>query len=216
MKIRLANAIAEMRADGSLFFPEQQLLVISDLHLGKDASFRAAGIPVPTGINNQLLVQIGEAIATTQCDHLVFLGDLIHNRDSLTDSLINQFADWRASHRDLKITLVRGNHDRHVAEFPKPWQLETCHLHQVNGINLVHDPASGASLGNQFFICGHLHPVVTVGSKADRMRFRCFAQYQNHLVMPAFGAFKGGLKLSSRNMAACFAISDNQIWWVKN
>jgi len=206
----------QLRSDGSLFIPEQRSLIISDVHLGKDASFRAAGIPVPAGINTQLLIQISTAIQSTRCDHLIFLGDLIHNRDSLTDSLINQFADWRAKHRELEITLVRGNHDRHVAEFPRSWQLETCFRYPLNKIHLVHDPASGASLGNQFFICGHLHPVVTIGSKADRMRLRCFAQYQNHLVMPAFGPFKGGLNLSSRNMAACFAMSDNQIWCVKN
>ena len=214
--IQVDGTRLQLRSDGSLFLPEQRLLIISDLHLGKDASFRAAGIPVPTGINARLLIQISEAVEATQCDHLIFLGDLIHNRHSLTDSLMSQFADWRTNHRELKTTLVRGNHDRHVSEFPQSWQLETCRLHTLKGINLVHDPASGASLRNQFFICGHLHPVVTVGSKADRIRLRCFAQYQNHLVMPAFGPFKGGLNLSARNMSACFAISDNQIWCVKN
>ena len=214
-EISLADVTLHLRADGSLFIPQCSMLIVSDLHLGKDAAFRAAGIPVPTGINRDLLKQLTHSVETAACSHLIFLGDLIHNRNSLTPTVIDEMARWRKQHEDLKVTLVLGNHDRHVRKFPDSWKLETCPAYQVNALTLVHDPATGVNQKAAPFVCGHLHPAVQTGVAADRMKLRCFALYPDHLVVPAFGPFKGGMALSTRKMTDCFAIAENQIWSVK-
>lgn len=214
-EISLAEVNLHLRADGSLLIPQDSILIVSDLHLGKDAAFRAAGIPVPAGINRDLLKQLTRSVETADCSHLIFLGDLIHNRNSLTPSVIDEMRNWRKQHQDLDVTLVLGNHDRHVRGFPPSWKLKTCRSYQVDALTLVHDPATGKAQNAAPFICGHLHPAVQTGVAADRMKLRCFAHYPDHLVVPAFGPFKGGMTLSTRKMIDCFAIAENQIWSVK-
>ncbi|MCP4082818.1 MAG: hypothetical protein GY743_21535, partial [Planctomycetaceae bacterium] len=63
-EILLGEVSLHLRADGSLFIPQDSILIVSDLHLGKDAAFRAAGIPVPAGINRDLLRQLTRSVET--------------------------------------------------------------------------------------------------------------------------------------------------------
>jgi DNA ligase-associated metallophosphoesterase len=210
----IGGVAAELRADGAVWFADDAMVVVSDLHLGKDASFRASGLPVPVGVNRTVLDLIDRAISATDCDCLVILGDMIHDRKSMTDKLVDQVADWRDKHRAIDVKLVVGNHDRRIKSFPRQWQLELCECFDLRGLAMVHEPEAGKRLGKSNYICGHLHPMVRTGKGADRMKVKCFAEFQDHLVLPAFGPFKGGMVLQQQKMTNCFAIADGHVWSV--
>ncbi len=202
-----------LRGDGTVFIPDQRALLVADLHLGKDASFRAGGIPVPAGINAATLMALAKSIESTHPETLYLLGDLIHDRDSMSDDLIEDFAFWRAKHRDLLVTLIRGNHDRHVKQFPESWDLKVVREIDIEPFQLRHE-VSEASLAASDLVQfgGHWHPVITTGRGADKMRLRCFVVEPRQVTLPAFGGFKGGMNQTRAKARSFYAICEGKIW----
>ena len=92
-----------LRGDGSAFLPAYHALLVADLHLGKDASFRSEGVPVPAQINERILQQLGESLRATQAKRLFILGDLIHDRNSITEKLTRLIAGWRQAFSSIEI-----------------------------------------------------------------------------------------------------------------
>lgn len=198
-----------LRGDGTAFLSETSTLLVADMHLGKDASFRTSGIPVPAGMNEASLEQLTLAIDALKPKELVVLGDLIHDRNSMTESLSDLFAQWAKRHHKVEFILVRGNHDRHVATFPKAWRLQECTELERDRVTLCHEVSARNA---RFEIGGHLHPVVQVGRGADRMRTPCFVAEDRLLILPAFGPFKGGLLQKSKRGRKIFAMQDGVVW----
>lgn len=94
----------------ALFRPQQGQLVVADVHLGKAASFRAKGVPVPEGSTSDNFDRLDRFLALTAARQLVILGDLSHDalaRRKARDPWIT----WRDRHPALDVVLVPGNHD---------------------------------------------------------------------------------------------------------
>lgn len=172
--------------------PRRHALFVADAHLGKDASFRARGVPVPTGSMLQNLARLDAMLARHRVDHLVFLGDLFHTRESHTPETLVPLAQWRTRHAALRLTLVVGNHDRHAG--PAPTALGIDEVEEPYALGpwaLCHHP--GAVPG-AYALAGHEHPVHTLRTRADALRLPCFRFGARNAVLPAFGAFTGGLE----------------------
>ena len=95
----------------ALWWPARRTLLLADLHLGKAASFRAAGQPVPAGTTQRNLDRLDALIAVHGAQSLVVLGDFLHAAQARTPALLDALAHWRARHAALDITLVRGKGD---------------------------------------------------------------------------------------------------------
>lgn len=220
IEISRMNQKFVLRGDGTVFLPEFKALLVADLHLGKSASFRAVGLAVPDGPDIATLDLLSASIEEAKPQSVCLLGDLIHNRDSMTTDLVEAFANWRKQHKDIEMHLVRGNHDRHVRSFPDSWQLSESHCRVLGAFELVHDlPATfGLSQASQvadvFKFGGHWHPVIHVGRAADMMRLPCFVVSQRHVTLPAFGPFKGGMKQLRMPSFSFYGIADGIIWQV--
>lgn len=203
-----------LRGDGTLYLPTYQTLLVADLHLGKDASFRAAGIPVPAGMSESTLEQLSIALRDSGAKQLYILGDLIHDQNSLSTSLIDTFNKWREGFPRLGLMLVRGNHDRHVSVFPESWQLDTCLNASLDPFELRHEVGRSTKATreqNTIEVGGHLHPVTLVGRGADQMRLPCFVVGDRQIVLPAFGPFKGGWLTTGRRQKV-YPICDGRIF----
>ena len=200
-----------LRADGSLYDADTNSLLVADLHLGKDASFRQAGLPVPAGMVHSILDALETAVCETGAQRLIVLGDLIHNRASFRDELRTEFSEWRSRTSVGDVILVEGNHDRHVARFPADWGLVIESQLLESDIRYVHQTSESAK-DQRFEIGGHLHPVVKLSDKVDRLRLRCFVLDKHRLILPAFGIFKGGLTMKPIASRQFFPIAENEIW----
>src|SRR6185436_3554665 len=93
-------------------------LLIADPHFGKAAAFRAGGLPVPRGTTSGGLARLDAMLARTGARRIIFLGDFLHARAGRVPDTLAALAGWRASHPDLELVLVRGNHDRQAGDPP--------------------------------------------------------------------------------------------------
>jgi DNA ligase-associated metallophosphoesterase len=176
----------ELLASRAAYVPQLEMLLVADLHLGKDATFRARGIPVPSGPSAHTLERLGSAVLATRCRTLVLLGDVFHGPESNADSEREAFSMFLASQPGVQLHLVLGNHDRWVHRENLPGDLHASL--NIGGVDLIHDPA--AAVGPS--IAGHLHPGFRLSGRARASHLMpCFWQTGEVLVLPAFGEFTG-------------------------
>lgn len=193
-----------------MYIPALDTAVVTDLHWGKAATFRAMHIPVPTGTTASDLARLSRFIERTGASRLVVLGDLIHARAGRQRDVLDALHTWREQHAALEMVLVRGNHDSHAGDPPDtmritcvdgPWMLGqfTCE-HEP-------EPQPGA-----YVLAGHLHPSVTLGGRArQRERLCCFAFGPNVGILPAFASFTGGGAYRRADEDRIYAIAEDEV-----
>jgi len=182
--------------DGALYWPEQGLLAVADLHLEKGSSFAARGMLLPPYDTAMTLARLGRLIAHYAPRCVLALGDSFHDgggparlanddRDNLLS--LQRGRDW---------IWITGNHD------PEPALNIGGNFHDsysVGPLTFRHLPS-----GADGEIAGHLHPVARVAHRGRTVSRRCFAADKTHMVMPAFGAFTGGLNVRDAAFADLF------------
>ena len=93
------------------FLAATATLLVADVHLGKAATFRNAGIPVPEGSAQADLARLERLVRDTAARRLIVLGDLFHARSGCTQAVFDEFAAARAGMPDTEVLLIAGNHD---------------------------------------------------------------------------------------------------------
>ncbi|GAB4066207.1 ligase-associated DNA damage response endonuclease PdeM [Ancylobacter sonchi] len=198
----IALAGAELRLDpaGGLFWPAERMLIVADLHLEKGSSFAARGIALPPYDSRATLMLLAAMVERWRPRAVVSLGDTLHDRRAgsrlgpAERDLLARIGHGR------EMLWIAGNHDPDVVP-----ELGGVHLPElaVGGLVLRHEPRAGAVRE----IAGHLHPVARVVRRGRAVRRRCFATDGRRLVMPALGAYAGGLNVRDRVLAGLFAPS---------
>jgi DNA ligase-associated metallophosphoesterase len=181
---------------GALFWEEQGLLVVSDLHLEKGSSFAARGVLLPPYDTVATLGCLAAVIARHDPRMVIALGDSFHDRSAhqrLTAADRDALAAMQAR-RDW--IWIAGNHD---PALPSDLGGTVAGEVAIGPIVFRHEP-TGAS-GE---IAGHLHPKARVSTRGRSMERRCFACDGERAVMPAFGAYAGGLSIRDAAFARIF------------
>ena len=179
--------------------PATRTLLVADLHLGKAATFRRAGIPVPEGSAQRDLARVAELVRGYEVRRLLVLGDLFHAKSGCTPQVFAEFASLRSQIAMTAVVLVMGNHDHAVGRLPDSLGLDACvPCLDEPPFHFVHEPATGveSSARDLFTVAGHLHPTISLRSPSgDRLADRCFVAEPGVLVLPAFGSFTGGHRI---------------------
>lgn len=184
----------------ALYWPALQRLLIADLHLGKAAMFRRAGIALPRGGTSHDLDRLTELIDHHGARELWILGDLLHGAPLDAGALI-RWQRWRARHAQVSVCAIAGNHDRGLSAATLALDLRPDGYCE-RGLVLRHAPAPVP--GGAHLICGHLHPVVRVPGLARR--WPAFWLRRSMLVLPAFSQFTGGVAITPQpgeQLVAC-------------
>ncbi len=160
------------------------------MHLGKAAAFRAGGVPLPRGATASDLGRLTALIAATGAAELVVLGDFLHAAAGRVDALDAAFLRWREDHRDLAITLVRGNHDARAGDPPEAWRVRVVgDPHPHAPFVLCHEPQHPRT---GYALCGHVHPGIRLSDPSgDSARLPCFVLGRKRALLPAFGRLTG-------------------------
>jgi DNA ligase-associated metallophosphoesterase len=196
--VRVAEV--ELLADpiGGLIWPEQGLLAVADLHLEKGSSFAQRRVLLPPYDTAATLHRLAGLLTRYAPRMVVALGDSFHdsrgagrlaNTDRATLAELQRGRDW---------IWIAGNHD---PEPPHGIGGRFAPELKVSSITFRHEP-TGTISGE---IAGHLHPVARVSRRGRMVSRRCFAGDGERLVMPAFGAYAGGLNVRDRAFARVFA-----------
>lgn len=204
--MRVAGEEVTLLGERALWWPAARTLVAADLHWGKTETFHAFGLPVPGGILADDLGRLDRALDRTGAERLLVLGDLVHGR--LHASTVARIAAWRAR-RSLSFVLVRGNHDRHAPRMPAEWRVEDVHgVLREGPFAFVHEPAPTPGA---YTWAGHLHPVLALRGRADRLRLPCFHVSAELGVLPAFGAFTGGTPVRPAPSDRLFVVVEDAV-----
>ncbi len=212
--LRLDGQDLWLLPESAAWHAASRTLFIADLHLGKSATFRARGLPVPSGTTQDNLQRLAALVQAHAAQRVVFLGDLLHSRHAQAAAAIAPLQAWRAAHAALRCVLVRGNHDAHAGDPPaslgfevvdEPWPVDG-----AAGLVGCHHPRRVAS---GTVLAGHWHPAITLrGTGRDRERLPCFCLVDGLLVLPAFGAFTGSSLQAPPAGSICHAVGGGRVW----
>lgn len=168
--------------------PQQKLLLLADVHLGKAETFQAAGIPLPSDGDSGNLNRLLALAHGLTPERVIVLGDLIHSRLGLTAALRETLVALPEL-LGCPLQLVAGNHD--AGSWLEGLPAEPSQA--IGPLWLSHEPERSPA-PELLNLCGHLHPVALLGQGSDRLRLPCFAldRQAGQLQLPAYGDLTGG------------------------
>ncbi len=172
---------------GALYWPKQDLLAVADLHLEKGSSFAARGQLLPPYDTAATLARLAKLITHYAPRAVIALGDSFHDGGGPARLSRADRDNLHAQQRGRDWIWLTGNHD------PEPAADIGGVFHEMLALDALtfrHLPTGADSE-----IAGHLHPVARVAHYGRAISRRCFAADKTRMVMPAFGAYTGGLNI---------------------
>jgi uncharacterized protein len=201
-ELRLNGARLAADASGALLWPDRRTLVVADLHFEKGSAFAARGLLLPPYDTRATLERLETLVARHRPERVICLGDSFHDQgagarlaaaDRARLARLTGSCDW---------VWIEGNHDpeppedlcgRAAAELIDP---PLVFRHRARG-----GRAGRAAAGE---VSGHWHPKAAVHLPPKRISAPCFVTDGRRLVLPAFGAYTGGLNVLDPAVRALF------------
>jgi hypothetical protein len=196
--VEVNGELLQLDCAGAAWWPAERTLIFADIHFEKGSSFARRGALLPPYDTRTTLRRMAAVITAYAPRRVIALGDSFHDTeaaDRLDDEERSALAnlvgctDW---------VWIEGNHDPH----PPAWLggSVTAEL-AIGGLVFRHEPSRMVQPGE---IAGHLHPCATITLRGRSLRRRCFASDGLRMVMPAFGAYAGGLDVREEPIAQLF------------
>jgi len=208
MEIALKGHRVILLPEKALHFPDDKLLVISDLHFGKINHFRRSGIPVPLKANDKNTETLIELFTRTKPERVIFLGDLFHSHYNDEWEVIGQVIRHFQS---ISFELIQGNHDIMSRHQYDRHRLKVHDELLIDSILFTHEPMEEIEKG-KFNLAGHIHPGVRLSGRGRQaLTLPCFYFGKTLGLMPAFGAFTGFVPIQIKKEDRVFVIADGKI-----
>ena len=200
--------------DRCIFWEEENILIVADLHLGKTGHFRKAGIAVPQSVYKADLQRLIAQLYLFKAARLIIVGDFTH---STANKELDLFMKWRNDFSLLNIDLVKGNHDilednwYHEANIKvHEWELF------ISGFRFRHEDKRYKKNDPQesiYTFTGHVHPGINLkGQSWQSLTFPCFYFAKEHCILPAFSRFTGTYKVKPVKGETVYAITDSELF----
>ena len=186
------NTTCTALPSGALYVPDHGVLCVSDLHLGKSERIaRRSGVMLPPYEVQETLQKLESDIAVTTPSSVICLGDSFDDLDAAA-SLDENMQLWLARLQAGKRWIwIEGNHD------PGPIDLGGTHLSDITiGALTFRHIATSATAE----VSGHYHPKHRLTGRSRP----AFLFDQERLIMPAYGAYTGGLASHSPDLRKLF------------
>jgi len=202
-------------AERAVYWPARNALLVADTHFGKAGVFRAAGVPIPEGIDAHDLSRLSRLVQRHGAARLIVLGDFFHGRPRHSASFVERFDAWLRQHVNLDIDVVTGNHDLHggAGRWEPRLRWHAASLHEPP-FELAHqaEPRGAGTV-----LCGHRHPVMRLHSRSgDYARLPAFWFTRSCATLPSFGQFTGGSPIHSEAGDRIFVIAEGEIIALQN
>jgi hypothetical protein len=199
LRTNIGAAEAMLRCSGALWIAAERALVVADLHLEKGSSYAARGQMLPPYDTRETLSRLAAEIEALTPATVILLGDTFHDRKSEARLADDDAERLRALARGRTLIWVIGNHD---ADGPRALPGDVADELDLCGLTLRHEPRAGLQPGE---VSGHLHPAARVKATRGSVRRRCFVTDSERLILPAFGAYAGGLNVRDAAFDGLFA-----------
>lgn len=185
---------------GVAYLPARATLVVADLHLEKGSAFARRGTLLPPYDTARTLRRLGWAIERCQPRTVVSLGDAFHDRAGAAALSAVDRTQLSQLQCGRNWVWVRGNHD---PDAPAGLAGDVEDVLNIGRLHLAHFPDAAAAEGS--IIAGHLHPKARLVHGVRKVTRPCFAGDTKCLILPAFGAYTGGLNVLETAIAGLFA-----------
>lgn len=183
------NEILIPDPSGALFWPARDMLIFADLHLEKGSAFAERGVALPPYDSRATLHAMTTVCARWQPRTVLCLGDSFHDAKAGGRLGLEEEAALRALTTRYEWIWIGGNHD---PEPPDRLGGQVMTAFGCGPLHFRHEPAPAPVEGE---VAGHLHPCARLRLRGRILRRRCFASDGRRLILPAFGAYAGGLDL---------------------
>ena len=194
--ISIAGVTMIADLSGALYWEDERLLVVSDLHLEKGSSYAMRGVLLPPYDTIATLGRLGAVIARHDPRTVIALGDSFHDRDAHGRLTSPDRGVLSALQLRRNWIWISGNHD---PELPDNLGGDVVEEMALGALAFRHEPT-----GAHGEIAGHLHPKARVSTRGRSVERKCFACDGARAVMPAFGAYTGGLNIRDKAFAKIF------------
>ncbi len=205
-RISVAGHVMRPLAAGALYWEEEDTLLVADLHFEKGAAFAALGMLLPPYDTRTTLERLAKVIGAVDPLRVVALGDSFHRSHSAERLVADDLDLLLKLQQDREWYWICGNHDPHL---PASIGGTVCATLTIRGVTLRHEPSAAQPARE---IAGHLHPVARIACRGAAIRRRCFATDGHRLVMPAFGAYAGGLNVLDEAFGPLFLRQQLEAW----
>jgi hypothetical protein len=195
-EVTIADVTFLADLSGALFWQAQRLLIVSDLHLEKGSSYARRGVLLPPYDTLATLSRLTAVVARHDPRMVIALGDSFHDRDAHERLSTSNREMLAAMQMRRDWIWISGNHD---PALPPDLGGTVANEVAIGPIVFRHEPTGAAGE-----IAGHLHPKARVATRGRSMERRCFACDGERAVMPAFGAYTGGLSIRDAAFARIF------------
>jgi len=184
---------------GAAFLPAHRALVVADMHFEKGSSYARSGQLLPPYDSRATLLKMTEAAGRHRPATIIALGDSFHDGEADKRIGAEERAMLAALARTAEFVWIAGNHDPN----PPAWAGgKVAREIALGGLTLRHEPHVTVPRGE---VAGHLHPCATAAKWGRSVRRRCFVSDGLRLVLPAFGAYAGGLDVGEDAIAGLFS-----------
>ncbi|MDU9002460.1 ligase-associated DNA damage response endonuclease PdeM [Sedimentitalea todarodis] len=174
-------------ASGALWWPEQRLLCVSDLHLGKSERIaRRGGGPLPPYDTHDTLNRLADDLERCSAETVVCIGDSFDDLDAANALPDNERLWITRLQAGRRWVWIEGNHD------PGPVGLGGTHLAELSAMPLTFRHI--ANPGSQAEVSGHYHPKVQLRLRGRTVSRPAFLVDANRVILPAYGTYTGGLR----------------------
>ncbi len=208
LDLKIKNQSFILHPSSVAFWKEKEMLLISDVHLGKVSHFRKYGAAVPQNAVKKNFELLTATMRFFKPKEVCFLGDLFHSSLNTEWQL---FKEW-ISTQHANFTLVEGNHDIISPLRYKKIGINVVTELKLNGFLLTHHPEKRAHFFN---FCGHIHPAVQLrGFGRQTLRLPCFFKNEQQMIFPAFGTFTGTHIIKPSKNNEVFAITEDAVFKV--
>ncbi|HEV2081237.1 MAG TPA: ligase-associated DNA damage response endonuclease PdeM [Brevundimonas sp.] len=202
LKVRVNGEACVLRCSGALWAPDHRTLIASDLHLEKGSAFAARGQMLPPYDSPATIAKLEAEIEALDPTMVVLLGDSFHDSRAIDRLASADRLRLEGLAHGRRWVWLEGNHDlKALAGALDRLSGEVVTTLRVGALTLIHEPGAAPEPGE---VAGHLHPCATVVAYARGVRRPAFLTDGKRVILPAFGAFTGGLDVRHGAFADLF------------
>ena len=199
LDLTLAGEATRLLPSGALVLTARAVLVVADLHLEKGSAFARRGQLLPPLDTRETLRRLALDVQAEAPRQILFLGDAFRDREASRRMSDPDRDALEALAQSASLVWITGNHDPEPdADLPG----EAADEVRLGDLVLRHEPHPGTAPGE---IAGHLHPCARIATPRGAVRRRCLVTDGERAVLPAYGAFTGGLNVLDPAFAGLFA-----------